>query len=195
MIRIGDFSIFRDSISTLKETSKDNHDGIDLYMTESTLETVNFDKVKDKYIENMNLCDSPKSNDALFFNPEGKLIFIEFKNGLIDTNKCFDVRGKIFDSVLILTDIIGRGISFTRENMDYILVYNQERNPDNENEDSAKHVQESDSRDAIGKRLMALGGENHIKFGLERFKKYCFKNVFTYNENEFDDNFVKCYTA
>ncbi len=194
MIKTEDYGIFEHNVSTLKDTSKDNHDGTDYYMTESSLAVVNFDHVKDEYIRDLSLCENPRSNDALFIHPDGKMVFIEFKNGFMDRGKCFDVRGKIFDSMLIVTDIINKGISYTRENIDYILVYNQESNFENTINCPSKHVQESKSRDEIGKRLMALGGGDQIKFGLERFKKYCFKNVFTYTEKEFQEHFVSSYT-
>lgn len=195
MIKIEDYEIFNTNISTLKETSRDNHDNTDCYMTESTLAAINFDRVKDEYIKDLKLCENPKSNDALFICPDGKPVFIEFKNGFMDNGKCFDVRGKVFDSMLIFTDIVDKCIEYTRNNMDYILVYNEEKNTESTAEDPSKYIQESKSRDQIGKRLMKLGGDYHIKFGLERFKKYCFQNVFTYTEDEFRTHFVNHFSA
>lgn len=191
MIKAEDFEIFKENISNLKETSKDNHDGTVLYMTNSTLEAINFDGVKDKYIEKMNLRENPRSNDALFFDPSGKLVFIEFKNGYMNRKKRFDVRGKIYDSLLIFTDITGTDIGYTRDNMDYILVYNQEKNPDDSIEEPERYIQESSSRDVISESVMALAGERQIKYGLERFKKYCIKDVYTYTTDEFQRCFVE----
>ncbi len=45
MINLEDFTILQRHMSTLKETSKDNHDGYDYYMTESMMPAVNFDDV------------------------------------------------------------------------------------------------------------------------------------------------------
>ena len=186
MINIHLYPILNDHISTLKETSKDNHDGMVVYMTESDAEVVNFDDVKSEYVSKLSLCESPKSNDALLINSTEFATFIEFKNGKFDRQKEFSVRKKIYDSLLILTDIIGKNISFTREHLDYILVYNESKNPD-----PKKAYSSSESRDLIDKTLLGFGNERLIKYGLEIFQNYCFKNVYTYTEKEFEDNFVR----
>lgn len=185
MIKIEDYEILSKNISTLKETSKDYHDEEEYYMTESLLPAVDFDKVKDAYISALSITDKPKSNDALFINSEGKEIFIEFKNGYIG-NKKFELRKKVYDSVLIYTDIIHKGISYTRQYVDYILVYNEEKNK-TDKEKLKTNIQNSKSRDRIAKGLSKLGGTNYIKFGLEIFKYYCFKGVYTYTKDEFDE--------
>lgn len=189
MIDISKYPILNNHISTLKETSKDNHDGTVVYMTQSEAEVVNFDDVKSEYISGLSLCDAPKSNDALLINSTELATFIEFKNGIFDRPKEFGIRKKIYDSMLILTDIIDKNISFTREHLDYILVYNESKNPD-----PKKAYSSSESRDLIDKTLLGFGKERFIKFGLEIFKNYCFKNVYTYTEKEFEENFVKTLT-
>ena len=40
----------------------------------------------------------------------------------------FAVRKKIYDSIIILTDIMNIGVSQLKNNMEYILVYNEEIN-------------------------------------------------------------------
>ncbi|MDD4297949.1 MAG: AAA family ATPase [Ruminiclostridium sp.] len=102
----------------------------------------------------------------------------------------YDVRRKVFDSVLIFTDIVGQGISSTRSHMDYILVYNEDKNIDAD-VDTAVTVQSSGARDEIKKSFMELGESNYIKYGLEMFKNYCFNNVYTYTKEEFENTFVK----
>jgi hypothetical protein len=185
VIKTSDYEIFERNVSTLKETSKDNHDGTVYYMTDSLLPTINFDQVKDEYIRSLQLCENPKSIDALFITTKGQPIFIEFKNGFMDKRKCFDVKRKVYDSILIFADITKRSINYTRKNMDYILVYNEEKNCECDIDNPSTVVQESTAKYLIGKRLMALGGSNYIRFGLERFKTYLFRNVYTYTQNEF----------
>lgn len=107
----------------------------------------------------------------------------------MDSQKKFDVRKKVFDSLLILTDIIQKGISYTRIHMDYILVYNEDKNKDVVTEPKTR-VQSSGARDQIAKGFMNLGHANYIKYGLEIFKNYCFLNVYTYTEEEFENKFV-----
>lgn len=47
--RYDKFEFFKNSLSSLKETSKDSDSKEISYMTESDLQVVNFDKVKEKY--------------------------------------------------------------------------------------------------------------------------------------------------
>ena len=126
MISFDDYPILRNNVSTLKETSIDKHDINNIkYMTYSERIAVNFDSVKEEYIKNLSLSEIPKSNDALFLSKNNKLIFVEFKDGFMDTTKKFSVRKKIYDSVIILTDIFNTGISKLKGKMEYILVYNE----------------------------------------------------------------------
>src|SRR5215472_4930129 len=114
MLEIDEVPIFNNNKTTLKETSKDNHDGVDVFMTESTLSVVNFDSVKNEYIREMKLSEAPSSNDTLLCDNHGNWYFIEFKNGYISKEETFEIRRKIFDSLLIFTDIISKGVSYTR---------------------------------------------------------------------------------
>ena len=90
----------------------------------------------------------------------------------------------------MLTDIIGENISYTRKHLNYILVYNETKNTDDENIDVKTAVQESQAREEISKSVFRLAKERKILFGLERFKGYCFKEVATYTKTEFEQEFV-----
>lgn len=186
MIDLSSYPIFQNHISNLKETSLDKHD----YMTQSTRAAINFDEVKDEYVLNLGLSEIPKSNDALFDEGNGNLVFVEFKNGFMDRHKQFAVRKKIYDSALMFTDITSIGISAMRNNMKYILVYNEtvnQTNPDDELQKKQKStVQSSPSFDSIAKTLGQLANEEYICFGIKIFQNYCFKEVHTYTEKEFD---------
>ena len=94
MTSFDDIEIFTNNKTTLKETSKDNHDGNDIYMTESTLNVVNFDEVKLEYVRGLGVPETPASIDALFLDNFGEYYFIEFKNGYIDRKKIFEIRLK-----------------------------------------------------------------------------------------------------
>lgn len=189
MIELNSYRIFKDNFTTLKRTSKDDGSGDRVYMTECDLRVVNFDKVMAKYAANAGI-SSPCSNDALCINNENdRLTFIEFKNGKI---KSYNLDLKIYDSLLVFTDIIKAGIDFTRKEMDYILVYNEEKNPLEKTEDSVEYyINDSESRCDIAKILLAKVGKEFIRFGLSKFKGYCFKDVHTYSKNEFEEKFVK----
>lgn len=156
MIDLSKYLIFENNKKTFKETSKDDHDGSITYMTESQYQVISFDDVKEEYIKDLGLKSVPRSNDALLSLPDGSLVFVEFKNGYIDSKDQHDIRKKIFDSMLIFSDIVEMGISHTRAEMDYILVYNQTKNPLEASSTKTK-VSDSESRDAIAKKLSSLG--------------------------------------
>ena len=191
MINIEEYPILKNHIATLKETSLDDGGSVAAYMTDSQIEVVDFDKVKDDYAGNLHLPIRPQSNDALHIALGSNDTFIEFKNGSLRyEEKRKEVRRKVYDSVLMLTDIIGENISYTRKHLNYILVYNETKNPDDENIDVKTAVQESQAREEISKSVFRLAQERKILFGLERFKGYCFKEVATYSKEEFEQEFV-----
>lgn len=132
MITLSDYEMFKECYSTLQETSLDRTaDGAEFFMTDCTMQVVNFDQVKEKYIAPLKLSETPASNDALFEDGKGNIIFVEFKNGYIDKKTQFRLRKKIYDSMLIFTDIVSAGIHDMREVAEYILVYNEIVNADN----------------------------------------------------------------
>lgn len=191
MINIGEHPILKKYINTLKETSLDGESSIAEYMTESQIEVVDFDKVKEEYAGNLHLSIRPTSNDALHIAAGSNDTFIEFKNGsLWQEKKRAEVRSKIYNSVLMLTDIIGENISYTRKHLNYILVYNETKNPDEENINEKTEVQDSQAREEISKSVFKLAKERKIRFGLDKFKGYCFKEVATYTKEEFEQEFV-----
>ena len=191
MVDLNAFQIFTDHLSNLKETSIDKRDGTPQYMTLSTREAVNFDGVKEEYVKPLGVSEIPKSNDALFDDGKGFLVFVEFKNGYMDHRKQFAVRKKVYDSVLIFTDITSTGISFMRDHMKYILVYNETANQDNDLDEELKKkrktaVQPSPAFDAFAKNMGKYANEEYVCFGLKIFQNYCFKEVYTYTEAEFN---------
>ena len=193
MINLYDYDIFSNNESSLRETSKDDSDiNAITYMTDSNIKVIDFDRVKDEYIAKLSLKDTPKSNDALYkYNEE--LYFIEFKNGNMG-KEIFNVKRKIFDSLLIFTDIINRGISFTRKHVKYILVFNLE-NSKNYIVDTLKKDEVQDSK-GFDKILDSFGSLAHIDnmdfFGLRKqFKNLYFNGVYTYTRKEFNEKFMK----
>lgn len=193
MINFDDYDILKNNISTLKETSIDNHDKTNIrYMTYSEKEAINFDNVKREYIKKLSLSEEPRSNDALFINKNNALVFVEFKNGSIDPTKKFAIRKKIYDSVIILTDIMNIGVSKLRDSMEYILVYNAEVNKDEKDvlEKQKSFVQPSSAFDTIAKSISAMGKTEYVCFGVKSFENYCFHKVHTYTEAEFE-NYLK----
>lgn len=194
MIDFSDYPILKDNMSTLKKTSRDKHNSeTEFYMTDSQREAVNFDDVKLEYIKNLGLSESPNSNDALFINKKNTLVFVEFKNGFMDNEKKFKVRKKIYDSIIILTDILNMGISGLRDHMEYILVYNETVNANEKDvlQKTKSYVQPSVSFDCFAKSVSRLAHDEYVCFGVRKFENYCFKKVHTYTEKEFEEYLTK----
>ena len=174
---------FKDNRNSLRELSKDNSDGIQ-YMTESMIEAVDFDALKTGYVNALGLSEEAVSSvDALILT-ENCQVFVEFKNGDMKNEKR-KVKDKVRDSLLLFCDIAKKDISYTRQYMDFVLVYNLEKNPIPNQ--LTKGVQESPSRVDIAKYFSKKAGEEFIRFELERFKKVYFRNVHTYSSEEFED--------
>ena len=198
--------IFQNYLSTLKKTSLDKGSGQKKYMTESEMPVVDFDKVKKAYVRELKVKPKsmPCSSDALHIGKNGNISFIEFKNGKINYMQRYNIHQKIYDSLLIFGDMTGKGLSFCREHADFILVYNEMKNREEEKEETGegearkgksiggeqRQIQESDSRVAIGKYFSLKGKKNFVRFDLEKFENFYFKNVFTFTEKEFEDEFV-----
>ncbi|HHT24825.1 MAG TPA: hypothetical protein GXZ76_04830 [Clostridiaceae bacterium] len=172
---IDQYKIFKDNIQSLKKISEDttNHE----FMCELEIEAVNFDMVKRMYVNSLYLSeDNSKSVDALLFHGENS-IFIEFKNGDMHNQKR-EVKEKIKDSLLIFCDIIDKNISHTRKKLDFVLVYNSEKNP------------KSVNLKLITDHLNAKANREEIRFGLEEYPKLYFNNIHTYDKIEFE-NYIK----
>lgn len=176
----------------IKETSYD--DAQNQYMTESDLEVIDFDKVKEEYIENLKLTEPPKSCDSLFFLDSNKKVFIEFKNGKVEL---FDVRKKIYDSILIYSDLTQCGISKTREEIKYILVYNYDANKNNRSyiSDSSRNIQETEGFKVFSDFVSKNAKKPILRFKLNDFKNYLVKNIYTYTSKEFEENFIKNFNS
>ena len=193
MCDLNEYAIFREHVSTFRETCVDQSDGErNALLTQSERKVINFDEVKNEYIKGLHLTEAPCSNDALFDAGNGILAFVEFKNGDIKGEKVYDLRKKIYDSVLIFSDITDLTISDTRTFMDYILVYNREKNPERldtqpkDHNDNNTTIQESQSYEHFVDFVSDRAKTETIRFGLKKFKDYLFRNVHTYDEVQFE---------
>ncbi len=165
-------------ISTLKKVSVD--ESRKESMSNSLLKVIDFDKIPKEYCRNKGLSMIPGSNDALYIGIDKKWYFIEFKNGSVDKA---NIYSKIYDSLIMLLEMgIIPDYEFSRENIEYILVYNQEK---------YGAVQKSASRDKNYLYFLDRAQMEETLFGVERFKNFLLCNTHTYTGEMFLDNFVK----
>lgn len=176
MIDVYAYDILTNNRATLKELSKDTSGDKVVYMTESSIDAIDFDHVKTEYTNRLKLSEESASSVDALACIGSNCVFVEFKNGNMQSEKR-KVKNKVRDSLLVLCDIIKRDISFTRENMSFILVYNKEKNT---------HPHNTNSRCAISEHIMKQANIEEIRFGLDIFQTLYFKEVHTYNEDEFE---------
>ena len=91
-----EIKIFKDNLSSFRETSRDTDGQEAGCMTNSEIQVINFDKVKESYISEMKLPNTPCSNDALYIGKDEKIFFVEFKNGVMKKEKIYPFAEKIY---------------------------------------------------------------------------------------------------
>lgn len=173
--------------SDLKNVSYDDDGQISLIKSEVTC--LNFDKIKAIYFEEhskkykeLNKSKYPGypykemheycSNDAVAIFDDMDY-FIEFKNKAKLDNKKDKITEKIKDSILIYLDILDEKLSYTRNNLGYILVYNPRK--------SEKEI------DKINAMIKKYGHTELDKFGLRsNFEDFYFKKVRIMSKEEFE---------
>jgi hypothetical protein len=156
---------------TLRDASLDSSGSEPVYMTECESILVNFDKVKDEHFSSSDF-SPPASCDALYFDGE-EFHLIEFRNGRVREKDKHKVHYKLYDSLLLLLEKLNATISFANQSINFILVYNEEKNPHRQIVDEVHRLAET----------------NMVRFGVRRFKPW-FKNVLTLDNNQFNENFV-----
>ena len=157
---------------SLKEISFDRANK--QYMTQSEFKAIDFDCVKDFYYSGL------RSNDALVITDfsKGNFLFIEFKNGNIKSElEKEKIRSKIGESLLILNDIIQENLTFDKHNINFILVYNKDKNKSFEKQRT----------NSINKIATLIAGDAKMSYLIDGFSHYktCFHDVKTINEDEF----------
>ena len=165
--------------SRLLETSKDK--AKKETMMDSEIEVINFDTIKDSYVQLFKI-EKINSNDALIIRDD-EYLFIEFKNGKIrDIKDVFEIYSKIYDSLIILSNILEKTLIELKDRVSYILVFNKE----------LEHTRKFErAEEGFIKHLNKNSEIERIYFGLRKFEKYCFKKVYTYSVEEFKSKFLQ----
>lgn len=182
--------------SDFSKTSYDDNGG-EIFI-DSNDRCIDFDKVKEYYFKKHNTkhqiiherknhgskyiyLKEYSSNDAVkVFN--GMDYFIEFKNQ--DKPKMSKIYGKIKDSLLIYMDIFDENLSYTRENLGYILVYNPKKDINDKSGLGQYKV-----FDKFQDKIKALAEERVDKFGLKsNLEEFYFKDVIVLSKDDLKRN-------
>ena len=188
MANISAIDMLSNAQSTLQYTSRYGFASALAYMVSSQLQVIDFDQVKDEYARSLSVSQLPKSCDALYIEEaEEEWYLIEFKSGVI-TNSKYELRQKLYDSLLVLSDVIGEGISFMRQHLRFVLVYDASKNPAENGESVAS---ESTSLRKLKKYFIEeKAGGRFIEFGFSFFEGLYLKQVYTMTVDEFEETFV-----
>lgn len=158
---------------------------------------IDFDDVKTAFCRKFNKSNEVfKSADALLYSKtKNKLIFVEFKNG-----KVRDVKTKLKDSLLVLSNILDVNLEFCREYLEYIVVYNYEKNKKYVEQEKGKCRKEEQNKsqslskeyiEGFVKPLFRLAKDEIILWDLELMQDICVSEVHTYTVNEFLEYYSK----
>lgn len=189
--------IFIDNKKTLFEVSKDDSDeknpvymvGIDEDISKDIV--IDFDDVKTAFCKKFHKSNEVfKSADALLYSEvKNKLIFVEFKNG-----KVKDVKTKLKDSLLVFSNIVDVDLKFCRKYLEYIVVYNYEKNKQYVEQEKDKYRKEGQNKsqslnreyiEGFVKPLFRLAKDEIILWDLKLMKDICVSEVHTYTVDEF----------
>ena len=189
--------IFIDNKKTLFEVSKDDSDeknpvymvGIDEDISKDIV--IDFDDVKTAFCKKFHKSNEVfKSADALLYSEvKNKIIFVEFKNG-----KVKDVKTKLKDSLLVFSNIVDVDLKFCRKYLEYIVVYNYEKNKQYVEQEKDKYRKEGQNKsqslseeyiEGFVKPLFRLAKDEIILWDLKLMKDICVSEVHTYTVNEF----------
>lgn len=184
MINLELYPILLDNRESLRETSKDDSDPNDIqYMASSETEVVNFDLVKRRYVNGFGLSEDAITSVDAIVPLEDRVLFVEFKNGQVNNR---NIKDKARDSLLVFLEIIGENIAFSRSNIDFIVVYNLEKNPLPRQVQKGQ-LQETPSRVSIADHFMGKAGKEFIRFDLERYERLYYRNIHTYSKEKFEE--------
>lgn len=150
---------------TVSECSKDTTN--QRVLVNSDVKVVNFDKVKEYYRDENNLDSTPSSADSLLLSPEGQEVFVEFKAGGVNEK---DLLTKIYDSVIIYSNLMNQSPKCLSDKGTFIVVYDKER--------EKKANPSTVAKAELGVALLNLAKENYRTFLPLKVKRMTEKFLF-----------------
>ncbi|MEI0495266.1 hypothetical protein R4K89_12790 [Brachyspira intermedia] len=179
--------------SSYSKTSK-------LYMTECQSKIINIDELVKQYNKQYKFISKPSSVDSIykFIKIKNELYLIEFKSGSFkqkedknnlennDDNfniKKHEIYKKGYDTFITLMDLgIINNLDYCKNNVIYILVYNENKKEEHENQNNIfNDMKELSKSDYKNKSFQNMGG-------LERF---LFKESYACTKDDFNNFIVK----
>lgn len=158
---------------TLMETSKDTAKTPNDFMTLKRDKVVNMDKLKRDYCNMRGMSENvAKSADALVELTDEGLCVIEFKNGDFS---CEEISCKALESIMIINDLLSKSIGFSRKEIEFALVYNEE-------------VKKPTTRQLIAWARAKRGFDDYDFWGLGNLRNFCYRDVHLIEKHEFDDS-------
>ena len=159
---------------------------------------IDFDDVKTDFCKKFHKSYKVfKSAGALLYSEvKNKLIFVEFKNG-----KVKEVKTKLKDSLLVFSNIVDVDLKFCHKYLEYIVVYNYEKNKKYVEQEKDKYRKEEQNKskseqnksqslsreyiEGFVKPLFRLAKDEIILWDLKLMKDICVSDVHTYTVDEF----------
>lgn len=179
---------FRDSISTITKASLDDYHNESMVI--SDIPVVNFDYATELYCNDKNI---PKlySDDAILPLKKNRMVLIEFKNGKITRKVKSNIYKKNIDSIFVCSDILEETEDELKEDTDYILVYNYEKNNHKQECNGNNDIEQTVEFDFIANELNSFSDSNYVAFGLKKKFSNNFKSIYTFTVPQFKNYLQK----
>lgn len=165
---------------TLKNCSADTSRRPPVYLTQSPYSVLNGDKMKTAYTQRLHCSDECLASVDAFFEKDGTLFWVEFKNERVSEKNAFRIKRKASDSLLLFLDVSGLRRQAVHDQSEFILVYG-------ENNTAAPSKSTDSGLDAITHSVMQLAQTELVRFGLDKLTGVHFRKVRTLTPTEFDD--------
>lgn len=150
-------------------------------------QVVSFDNVKKEFCKTFNKDETLMfSVDTILYNKRNnRVVMVEFKSGTLSKNVKRRIKSKLKDSILLLNHLLNKDLNYMQENMEFVLVYNLDSNPDSQQNLSDSDPLDNDGFYELADELIGLAEEENIRFGLEAYEDIFVKKVHTYNVEQF----------
>ena len=150
-------------------------------------QVVSFDNVKKEFFKTFNKDETLMfSVDTILYNKRNnRVVMVEFKSGTLTKHVKRRIKSKLKDSILLLNHLLNKDLNYMQENMEFVLVYNLDSNPDSQQNLSDSDPLDNDGFYELADELIGLAEEENIRFGLEAYEDIFVKKVHTYNVEQF----------